>query len=142
MTSGKCVSKLVETEFSNPNYRSENLKVYLEKTCGKKILFIKMETHGKFESYLVASSDIDLESDIRCAYDLGSADKIGDTASLLKQEINDKFESEGSSLSWPPTAKYLNDLNFSLPEQLDQLSTKLQFLYSNSCSKATRPQQQ
>jgi hypothetical protein len=55
------VSKLAETEFSNPNYRSENLKVNLEKTYGKKIMFIKMETHGKFESYLVASSDIDLE---------------------------------------------------------------------------------
>ena len=80
------VSKLAETEFSNPNYRSENLKVNLEKTYGKKIMFIKMETHGKFESYLVASSDIDLESAIRCAYDLGSADTIGDTASLLRQE--------------------------------------------------------
>jgi hypothetical protein len=54
-------------------------------------------THGKFESYLVASSDIDLESAIRCAYDLGSADKIGDTISLLRQEINDMFKSEGSS---------------------------------------------
>jgi hypothetical protein len=41
------VSKLAETEFSNPNYRSENLKVNLEKTYGKKIMFIKMETHGK-----------------------------------------------------------------------------------------------
>ena len=40
-------------------------------------MFIKMETHGKFESYLVASSDIDLESAIICAYDLGSAAKIG-----------------------------------------------------------------
>ena len=69
---------------------------------------------GDFESYLVASSGIDLESAIRCAYDLGSANKIGDTTSLLRQEINDMFESEGSSLSWPPTAKYLNDLNFSL----------------------------
>jgi hypothetical protein len=57
-----------------------------------------METHGKFESYLVASSDIDLESAIRCAYDLGSADTIGDTVSLFRQEINDVFESEGSSL--------------------------------------------
>ena len=56
------VSKLAETEFSNPNNRSENIKVNLEKTYGKKIMFIKMETHGKFESYLVASSDIDLES--------------------------------------------------------------------------------
>jgi hypothetical protein len=46
------VSRLAETEFSNPNYRSENLKVNLEKTYGKKIMFIKMETHGKFESYL------------------------------------------------------------------------------------------
>jgi hypothetical protein len=110
------VSKLAEREFSNPNYRSENLKVNLEKTYGKKIMFIKMETHGKFESYLVASSDIDLESAIRCAYDLGCADKIGDNTSLLRQEINDMFESEGSSLTWPPTAKYLNDLNFSLPE--------------------------
>ena len=27
-------------------------------------MFIKMENHGKFESYLVASSDIDLESAI------------------------------------------------------------------------------
>ena len=78
------VSKLAETEFSNPNYRSENLKVNLEKTYGKKIMFIKMENHGKFESYLV-------ESAIRCAYDLGSADKIGDTASLLRQKINDMF---------------------------------------------------
>ena len=58
-----------------------------------------METHGKFESYLVASSDIDLESAIRCAYDLGNADRIRDTASLLRQEINNMFESEGSSLS-------------------------------------------
>ena len=65
------VSKLAETEFSNPNYRSENLKVNLEKTYGKKIMFIKMETHGKF----------------------------GDTISLLRQEINNMFESEGSSLS-------------------------------------------
>jgi hypothetical protein len=99
------VSKLAETEFSNPNYRSENLKVNLEKTYGKKIMFIKMETHEKFESYLV--------------------DKIGDIASLLRQEINDMFESEGSSLSWPPTAKYLNDLNFSLPEKLDLFLTSL-----------------
>jgi hypothetical protein len=110
------VSRLAETEFSNPNCRSENLKVNLEKTYGKKIMFIKMETHGKFESYLVASSDIDLESAIRCAYDLGS-----DTASLHQTE----FESEGSSLSWPPTAKYLNDLNFSLPKKLDQFLTSL-----------------
>jgi hypothetical protein len=88
-------------------------------------MFIKMETHGKFEYYLVTRSDIDLESAIRCAYDFGSADKIGDTASLLRQEINDMFESEGSSLSLPPTAKYLNDLNFSLPEKLDQFLTSL-----------------
>ena len=58
-----------------------------------------METHGKFEFYLVAISDIDLESAIICAYDLGSADRIRDTASLLRQEINNMFESEGSSLS-------------------------------------------
>ena len=78
-----------------------------------------METHGKFESYLVASSDIDLESAIRCAYDFGSADKI------LRQESNDMFESEGSSLSWPPTTKYPNDLNLSLPEKLHQFLTSL-----------------
>jgi hypothetical protein len=35
------------------------------------------------------------------------------------------FESEGSSLSWPPTAKYLRDLNFSLAEKLDQFLTSL-----------------
>jgi hypothetical protein len=33
------VLKLAETEFSTPNYRSENLKVNLEKTYGKKIMF-------------------------------------------------------------------------------------------------------
>jgi hypothetical protein len=53
-------------------YMSLN-SLYLEKTYRKKIMFIKMETHGKFESYLVASSDIDLESAIICAYDIGSA---------------------------------------------------------------------
>jgi hypothetical protein len=54
------VSKLAETEFSNPIYRSENIEVNLEKNLWKKIMFINMETHGKFESYLVASSDINL----------------------------------------------------------------------------------
>ena len=126
--------QLAETEFPKPNYRSENLKVNLEKTYRKKIMFIKMETHGKFESYLIASSDIDLESAIRCVYDLGSADKICNTASLLRQEINDMFESEGSSLSWFPTAKYLNDLNFSLSEKLDQFLTEINPGYnSKSC---------
>jgi hypothetical protein len=57
----------------------------LEKTYGKKKMFIKMKTYGKFESYLVASSNIDLESAIRCAYDLGSVDKIGDTDNMLGQ---------------------------------------------------------
>jgi hypothetical protein len=57
------------------------------KAYGRKIMFIKMETHGKCESYLVASSDIDLESAIRCAYDLGSADKIGDTAISFPMEL-------------------------------------------------------
>ena len=28
-------------------------------------------------------------------------------------------------MSWPPTAKYLNDLNFSLPEKQDQFRTSL-----------------
>ena len=35
------------------------------------------------------------------------------------------FESEGSSLPWPLTAKYMNDLNFSLPEKLDQFLISL-----------------
>ena len=53
------VSKLADMEFSNPNYRRETLKVNLKKAYGRKIMFIKMETHGKCESYLVASSDIE-----------------------------------------------------------------------------------
>lgn len=33
------VSKLAETEFSNPNYRSKNLKVNLEKNLWKKDVY-------------------------------------------------------------------------------------------------------
>lgn len=35
------------------------------------------------------------------------------------------FHSEGSSLSWPTTAKYLNNLNLSLSEKLYQFLTSL-----------------
>jgi hypothetical protein len=66
------------------------------------LMFIKMETHGKFESYLVASSDIDLESAIRCAYDLGSADRKLTICSRVKwmvlcftgKQVNTSYSSE------------------------------------------------
>ena len=52
------------------------------------------------------------------------------------RKTNDMFESEGSSLSWPPTAKYLNDLNFSLSEKLDQFLTSL---FTGKKTKITTP---
>jgi hypothetical protein len=44
---------------------------------------------------------------------------------FIRQEINDMFESEGSSLSWPPTAKYLNDLNSYISLSSFNLTTHL-----------------
>jgi hypothetical protein len=48
------------------------------------------------------------------------------------------FESEGSSLSLPPTAKYLNDMNFSLPEKRDQFLTSL-LLTGKKTTQVTTP---
>jgi hypothetical protein len=39
------------------------------------------------KAYLVASSDIDLESAIRCAYDLGSADRKLTICSRVKEAV-------------------------------------------------------
>jgi hypothetical protein len=48
------------------------------------------------------------------------------------------FESEGSSLSLPPTAKYLNDVTFSLPEKRDQILTSL-LLTGKKTTQVTTP---
>ena len=54
------VKGLEDTAFSNPNYRSENLKVKLKNTYGEKITFAPIGSSGKFQTCLVYSSAIDV----------------------------------------------------------------------------------
>ena len=113
------ISGLADTEFPNPNYRSENLKAKLEKDvtyCGK-LSFCKLG--NQFTSCIVYSSDIDVNCAVKSAYELGSIDMIQDAAMYLHQLIMRHFE-ESEELKWPPTPKDLENSDGIIPPQLEK----------------------
>ena len=61
------ISKLQSSEYPNPNYRSEKLKTKLENdaTYSTNLSFCKLDSHGQFTSYIVYSSDIDVDRAVK-----------------------------------------------------------------------------
>ena len=72
------IDSLQLTEFPNPNFRGENLKVKLEshKTYKDRLAFCMLKSTGNFQTYIVYSSDIDVNNAVRCAYELASTDML------------------------------------------------------------------
>ena len=76
-----------------------------------------MKKPGRFSSYLVFSTDADIESAITYAYELGNVDKLIDAAKSFRLEINEAFEND-DDLRWPPTAQYLESRQIPFPDNL------------------------
>ena len=106
----------------SPYYKSLNLMSKLEKDddLGKHLFFSKvaLKERGCFSFWLVYSTSITLADAIACAYQLGTADQLKDTALYLRQVIHKAYE-EVSELTWPPTAEELDkQAGEELPEEL------------------------
>ena len=132
------VRKLEKTEFANPNYRGENLKTNLEKKYGTKLKFIKMDSKGKFTSYLVVDCETDIESAVKFAFELGNADTITDTALAIRKDVLDAFEDD-EEFSWPPTVHSITSQSKSLPPNLSKF---LSILFSGKKSTGITPKEE
>ena len=112
---------LKDTQFANSKYRSSKLKSKLEKCDVYKgrLSFCKVDGKGKFESYLVYSSQIGVEKAIQSMHDLSSSDTMSDVALFLHRSITKAFE-ESEELPWPATADALASRKDKLPGELEK----------------------
>ena len=90
------VRALERTSYPNSQFRSENLKLKLEKKFVGKLCFIKMKCISNFQSHLIYSSSIDISKAIESAYMLGNADNITNVGNYLRNNILDAFSSKES----------------------------------------------
>jgi hypothetical protein len=118
--SGLCqiyISRLEDTEFPNADYRGEKLKVKLEKYYGDKLSFTPLDSNDKFRTLLVYSSQIDVGTAVKCSYELGTMDMMGEAARFLRKTIIESFN-KGNALPWPPTAHQLVAMGDVTPSHL------------------------
>lgn len=116
------VAHLSETEFSNPDYRTEKLKSKLvsHELYGNKLCFVGLDRQGgKFQSELVFSCGMDISTAVKNGYMLGCSDEVGNVARLLHGIIGDAF-ANASKLPWPPTAANLQAADDPVPENLQR----------------------
>lgn len=117
------ISHLQETQFANPNYRGENLKTKLERCEDYQGIlgFCPAGADGKFMSYLVFNSKMDISNAIRASYRLGQSDKVREVARLLKDEVINKYKTTDDT-PWPLTVSDLSDADI-VPNQLQKFLT-------------------
>ena len=115
------IASLELTEFANPNFRGENFKIKLEKheEYKDRLAFCKLYSSAKMQSYIVYSSDIDVNNAVRLAYELASTDMIQEAGTYLRRVIFDSF-AMSNELKWPPTAQDLGDVKDIVPSQLEK----------------------
>lgn len=116
--------KTLENEgFPNPKYRSEKLARRLQgdKDISREVTISKVPHHGCIELNLIYSSSITVDEAVVCAYKLGTADQLQETALTLHSHIIKAFK-ESKELPWPPTAQELDAVKMDklLPEHLVQ----------------------
>ena len=108
------VDNIKKTDFPNPNYRGENLKFKLVHQYADALSFVSL---GQFGTSLVYSTAVDKSEAVRYAYILGTTDKTRDVAISLRASVLTRFK-EAEQLRWPPTARYLEDLEDMTPPDL------------------------
>lgn len=114
------VSHLQSTPFANPDYRSENLKLKLErhKDYQEVLGFCPVKSGGKFQSYLVFNTKTDLRNAISASYLLGRSGRVKDLAGQLKNEVVSAFK-KTDDIPWPLLATDLSaSIDRVVPSQL------------------------
>ena len=111
------IGSLEHSDFPNPDFRSEKLKIKLEKHeyYQSMLAFCSLSSKGKMQSYIVYRSDIELSSAVATAYELGSIDMTKEAGLYLRNVILEHF-SKSEVLKWPPTAQDLGSMHDILPE--------------------------
>ena len=108
----KYTDYLQKTPHPNPNYRSEKLKLKLQKSYPSSLSFVTL--NKKFQSSLVYSTNTDNDALVQTTYDLSNEDKEQDVASQLRSDIITTFQ-QSDSLRWPPSAHHLDEMDNVVP---------------------------
>ena len=113
------VSSLKENNFYNPDYRSHKRKMKLERhePFRNRLSFCEL---GKFKSYILFSSSIELQTAMKQAFQLGSLDMLQNVGTHIRESIIDQ-SSKSPNLKWPPMPSDLPDANDIMPDVLKQL---------------------
>jgi len=130
------ISALEDTCFPNKNYRSSKLREKLQRSdkYRDQLRFARLAKKGQYQTYLVYSSAIDVETAVIHAFTLGQGNPLKEVAQSLRSIILDAFK-ESSTLPWPPTAHQLARNSNVVP---DELTMFLRYLFTGtSASKTT-----
>ena len=104
------ILELERCGFPNQDYRSEKLKIRLQKhEINECIAFTKVipGDKGCITYNLVYSTSISVAEAVTYAYGLGSKDKFKDVALYLRSVVHGMFN-DSTPLPWPPTADELD----------------------------------
>ena len=114
---GVYIYQLQSTPYSNPSYRSENLKTKLLKSekYKDKLAFCPL---GSFHTDLVYNANISTNDAIRFSFNLGTLDMLKEAGTFIRKAILDSFDNS-DDLPWPPTTEYLHSRNI-IPDQLQK----------------------
>jgi len=114
------VTELEKSNYSNPGYRSHKLKFKLEghEPFTDRLLFCHL---SEFHSYIILfSSDIDLNTAVKQAFMIGSANMIQNAGLHLRQCVMDDF-SNAPDLTWPPAPSDLTKIDDAIPSTLRRM---------------------
>ena len=116
---------LENTDFPNNQYRSENLKIKLEKHSPYegKLGFVRLDDSSKYQPFLVYSTKTNMSEVIKNAFILGKSDQITDVAKSLRNRIGEHFKA-ANELPWPPSTEHLEGMN-RIPNELEKFLSVL-----------------
>ena len=79
----------------------------------------KLDNAGQYQSCIIYSADIDIDTAVKYSYRLGSMDMIKDAGTALHRSIHNSFKSS-DELKWPPSAQDLTNHEVGVPPELEK----------------------
>ena len=107
------IHKELEIQGVKTDYRSEKLRSHLENhEVGQHLAFAKVDPGmiGLIKYNLIYNSSISVSDAVVHSFELGSKDRIVETARLIRGLIQKAF-SVATPLAWPPTADDLDTIS-------------------------------